>query len=67
MRRAFATENAERLTPDVLQQLMRHKSYLTTQVVINTAKQLNRAVENLYVPDFLKRPAGGGGKERKQG
>jgi hypothetical protein len=32
LRRAFATMNAGQLTPDALQALTRHKSYLTTQV-----------------------------------
>jgi hypothetical protein len=31
--------NADMLTPDALQALMRHKSYQTTQVYINMARQ----------------------------
>lgn len=54
LRRAFATCNAERLTADSLQALMRHKSYLTTKRYINMAKQANKAAENLFVPDCLK-------------
>src|SRR5262249_48393709 len=54
LRRAFATVNAPRLTPDALQSLMRHKSYQTTQVYINLSKQIDDAVEVLHVPDFLK-------------
>src|SRR5581483_5814207 len=50
LRRAFATANAERLTGDALQKLMRHKSYATTQRYINVATQLNRALDNLFVP-----------------
>jgi integrase len=50
LRRAFGTLNAESLTADALQRLMRHKSYSTTQRYINMAGQLNRAVEKLYVP-----------------
>jgi hypothetical protein len=46
--------NAERLTGDSLQALMRHKSYTTTQRYINMAKQLDAAVEKLHVPEFLK-------------
>ena len=53
-RRGFATMNAERLTADALQTLMRHKSYQTTQGYINIARQLNKSVENLYVPSVLK-------------
>ena len=45
LRRAFATMNADKLTPDALQALMRHKSYQTMQVYINMARQLNAAVD----------------------
>ena len=55
LRRAFATVNAEKLTADALQALMRHKSYSTTQRYINIARQLNRAVDSLYVPDVLRK------------
>jgi hypothetical protein len=34
---------------------MRHKSYLTTQVYINMAKQVDDAVDLLHVPEFLGR------------
>ena len=54
LRRAFATVNADRLTADALQTLMRHKSYLTTQRYINMARQVDKAVDNLYVPEFLR-------------
>ncbi len=54
LRRAFATMNADRLTPDALQALMRHKSYLTTQRYINMARQLDEAVGKLHVPDVLQ-------------
>ena len=54
LRRAFATQNALRLTENALQALMRHKSYLTTKRYINMARQLDGAVEQLHVPDFLK-------------
>jgi integrase len=54
LRRAFATLNATRLTPDALQALMRHKSYQTTQVYINMARQIDDAVNVLHVPDVLK-------------
>jgi integrase len=57
-RRAFATMNATRLTPDALQALMRHKSYLTTQVYINMARQLDEAVNVLHVPEVLDKAAG---------
>jgi integrase len=51
-RRAFATMNAVNLTPDALQHLMQHRDYQTTQRYINLARQLNPAVQNLYVPQL---------------
>jgi integrase len=57
-RRAFATQNAKRMTGDALQKLMRHKSYLTTQRYINMASQLEEAVQKLHVPDVLAAGAG---------
>ena len=56
LRRAFATVNAETMSPDALQTLMRHKSYSTTQRYVNLARQINRAVEGLYVPPVLRQP-----------
>jgi integrase len=58
LRRAFATMNADRLTPDALQALMRHKSYSTTQLYINMARQMNEAVASLHVPEVLKKTGG---------
>jgi hypothetical protein len=46
--------NADKLTADALQALMRHKSYTTTQVYINMARQMDEAVAALHVPDVLK-------------
>ena len=54
LRRAFATMNADKLTTDALQALMRHKSYQTTQQYINMARQMDAAVASLHVPDVLK-------------
>jgi hypothetical protein len=45
--------NANRLTGDALQALMRHKSYQTTQLYINMARQLDEAVASQHVPDAL--------------
>ncbi|MGA2031147.1 MAG: tyrosine-type recombinase/integrase [Thermoguttaceae bacterium] len=56
-RRAFATMNADRLTGDALQALMRHKSYTTTQRYINMARQLDQSVKVLYVPDLQPKEA----------
>jgi integrase len=53
LRRAFATMNADKLTGDALQALMRHKSYQTTQVYINMARQIHPAVASLHVPAVL--------------
>ncbi len=54
LRRAFATVNAETMSADALQSLMRHRSYSTTQRYINIAEQVNRAVERLHVPEVLR-------------
>ena len=54
LRRAFATMNADKLTVDALQALMRQKSYQTTQKYISIARQLNRSVDSLYVPQLPK-------------
>jgi integrase len=55
LRRAFATMNADKLTPDALQALMRHKSYQTTQRYINYARQMDAAVAGLHVPEVLRK------------
>lgn len=57
LRRAFATQNAPRLTADALQKLMRHKSYTTTQRYISMATQLDESVDRLFVPDVKAEPA----------
>lgn len=53
-RRGFASMNADRMTPDALQSLMRHASYSTTQRYINLARQLKPSADKLFVPDFPK-------------
>ena len=55
LRRAFATMNADKVTTEQLQALMRHQSYQTTQGYINYAKDMKKAVEGLYTPDVLKK------------
>jgi integrase len=57
-RRAFATMNADKLTADALQALMRHKSYQTTQVFINRTRQMDAAVASLHEPNVLLRKKG---------
>jgi integrase len=57
LRRAFATMNADKLTPDALQALMRHRSYSTTQRYIAIARQMDAAVASLHVPEVLKKEA----------
>jgi integrase len=55
-RRAFATANAARLKPAVLQKLMRHQSFKTTLGYINLTSHLDDAVKSMPVPDVLKPP-----------
>ncbi|MDP6723542.1 MAG: site-specific integrase, partial [Pirellulaceae bacterium] len=52
LRRAFATMNADRLTADALQALMRHQSYSTTQKYIAVARQLQQTTSQLFVPEI---------------
>ena len=49
--------NADKLTADALQALMRQKRYQTTQVYINMARQRDATVASLHVPEILRRPA----------
>jgi integrase len=50
LRRAFASQNASRVTAPVLQKLMRHKSFATTLGYINLASQLQSETEKLARP-----------------
>ena len=50
IRRASATMNADRVSANELQVLMRHASPSTTQRYINMARMLNRTAEKLDVP-----------------
>lgn len=47
--------NAENMTREALQALMRHASPLTTAKYIDIARQLNPAVAALHVPEVLKK------------
>lgn len=59
-RRAFATLNADRVSGEALQHLMRHKAYSTTQRYIADAEQRGRkAVGSLFVPSLTPKPATG--------
>ncbi len=51
----FATMNAEHMTREALQKLMRHRSPDTTDRYINMARQLNPAVSKLHVPSVLRK------------
>ncbi len=63
-RRAFATVNAPRLKPEVLQKLMRHKSYMTTLGYVNMASQVDAAIANMPVPEILTKKRGEEGDVR---
>jgi integrase len=52
LRRGFATMNADRLSADTLQRMMRHKSYSTTQLYVNMARQIQSSVDKLFVPEL---------------
>ena len=58
VRRGFASMNSDRLTPDQLQTLMQHKSYITTQRYINLGRQMKGAVEGLFVPASARSKSG---------
>ena len=57
LRRAYATENCDRLPVPVLQKKMRHKDIETTLRYVETARKMKKASEEVYVPDFLARNA----------
>lgn len=55
-RRDFATVNAPQMKPEVLQRLMRHKSYQTTQKChINSTNQMQVAVSQIPVPASVQK------------
>jgi integrase len=58
LRRACATLNADKLTQDARQALMRHKSYTTTQRHIKMVRQIVAAVAGRHVPEVPRRAEG---------
>ncbi len=58
LRRAFATENADTLSPDQLQLMMQHRAYSTTQRYINLARQASSVTDKLFVPKISRESAG---------
>jgi hypothetical protein len=44
------------MKPEVLQKMMRHKSYKTTLGYINLSTQIEDAAKNLVVPGVLRKP-----------
>ena len=55
LRRAYATENCDRMPLPVLQKKMRHKDVQTTMLYVEMAQKMKKAAESVYVPDFLQR------------
>jgi integrase len=55
LRRAYATENCDRLPLPVLQKKMRHKDISTTMRYVEMASKMRRATEQIYVPDMPMR------------
>jgi len=52
LRRAFATENFDRMTAEELQAMMQHASYTTTQRYISMARQTKATAEKVFVPNL---------------
>lgn len=55
LRRAYATENCDRMPLPVLQKKMRHKHISTTMRYVKLASKLKKAAEKVFVPDFLNK------------
>lgn len=59
LRRAYATENCDRLPLPVLKEKMRHKDIQTTVRYVETARKMKKQADDVFVPDFLKDVSGG--------
>lgn len=53
LRRAYATENCDRLPLPVLQKKMRLKDIQTTMRYVEMARKMKKTSEAVYVPNFL--------------
>ena len=58
LRRGFGTMNADRMSGDALQRMMRHRNYATTQMYINLSRQMRSAAEDVFVPEVSKTGSG---------
>lgn len=58
LRRAYATENCDRMPLPVLQKKMRHKDVQATMRYVEIARKMKRAADAVYVPEFLQSDAG---------
>ena len=54
LRRAYATENCDRMPLPVLQKKMRHRDVQTMMRYVEMARKMKRAAEQVYVPGFLQ-------------
>ena len=59
MRRAYASENCDRMPLPVLQKKMRHKDIQTTMRYVEMARKMKKATETVFVPGFLATAASG--------
>lgn len=57
LRRGFATLNADKMDLFQLRDLMQHKSLKTTEIYVQMARRLQQPVDQIVVPDILKKTA----------